>query len=154
MVVLNILHHGQRKIKTASYRPKLRQRAVLALDLLPELEREVRERQAHGQTAPGRTFREIFPQADTGKSREKAAAMAGANRKPSEATKVQPRTEDGLWLSTGDVSDDATPDAERDWERESPPSACAIGDTVGERKNSLLLTDLESVKYRVLWRNV
>ena len=49
-------------------------------------------------------------------SREQA--QAEANRKRSEATKAQPRTEDGLWRPMGVLSDDKTPDIIRDWRHE------------------------------------
>jgi len=39
---------------------------------------EARERQGHGQTAPGKTLVELFPQALEGKARDHAAELVGA----------------------------------------------------------------------------
>lgn len=80
------------------------QKAVLALDILPHLEEQARERQAHGSTAPGRSLVERIPQAilprstlppltddekvavdklkrveKEGKSRDEAASRVGVN---------------------------------------------------------------------------
>lgn len=54
------------------------QRAALAVSVLPILEEEARQRQAHGQTAPGRTLPAIVPEAfgdNSGDSRDAAASM-------------------------------------------------------------------------------
>ena len=47
-------------------------------DHLEAIERErARERQAHGQTAPGTTLKETFPEAFKGQTRDKVAAATG-----------------------------------------------------------------------------
>ena len=64
------------------------QKAAVAVGMLPLLEAEAKERQAHGQTSPGRTLREKIPQA-TGRASEKAAALVGTNpRYVSDAKKL------------------------------------------------------------------
>lgn len=57
------------------------QKAVLALDLLPHFEAEAKKRQAHGQTAPGKTLPERIPEPSvwTGEAREQAADAVGVN---------------------------------------------------------------------------
>ena len=55
------------------------QKAVIALEILPFLEKEARKRQAHGMTGPGRKHKEIFPEASTGQARNHAAALVGTN---------------------------------------------------------------------------
>lgn len=63
------------------------QRAALALDLLPKLEEEARER----QEALGRTHGTLSPETDegsTGRSDEKAAALVGVGRSTVAATKA------------------------------------------------------------------
>ena len=59
------------------------QRAMIALDILPRLEIEARERQAHGQTAPGKTLPQLIAEAspeDHREAREVAAEMTNTNR--------------------------------------------------------------------------
>lgn len=51
------------------------QKAALALDLLPHLEAQARERQAHGATAPGVTLVERIPQALTQSQQQKIDAV-------------------------------------------------------------------------------
>jgi N6-adenosine-specific RNA methylase IME4 len=55
------------------------QRATVAVDMLPMLEAEARERQAHGQTAPGKTLTEKFQQASSGMAAAQAAEIVGTN---------------------------------------------------------------------------
>ena len=57
------------------------QRGAVAVELLPHLEAEARERQAHGQTAPGATLKEKLPEAfaDSGQARDHAAKLVGTN---------------------------------------------------------------------------
>ena len=55
------------------------QRAALGVDILPALEKEARERQGTSTGGANPQLVEIFPQADTSKSRDKAAAMVGVN---------------------------------------------------------------------------
>lgn len=56
------------------------QKAMLPLEIEKQLAVEAKKRQAHEQTAPGKTLLEIFPEAsDTGEAHEKAAKMVGAN---------------------------------------------------------------------------
>jgi ParB-like chromosome segregation protein Spo0J len=56
------------------------QRAMVALGIKRELADEARKRQAHGQTAPGRTLQEIFPEAaPQGQARDEAARLAHVN---------------------------------------------------------------------------
>ena len=56
------------------------QRAVIALGVLPMLETEAKERQAHGQTAPGRSLSQIIDGAiGIGKATEQAAQLFQTN---------------------------------------------------------------------------
>ena len=55
------------------------QRAAIALDVLPLLEEEARKRQAHGQTAPGKTLPQNLAEA-SGEAREQAAILLNTNR--------------------------------------------------------------------------
>jgi N6-adenosine-specific RNA methylase IME4 len=65
------------------------QRAVIALDVLPLLEEEARERQGHGQTAPGKTLSQRIDQA-SGRAAEQAAALLNTNRQyVSDAKRLQ-----------------------------------------------------------------
>ena len=59
----------QRRHLTAS------QRATVALDLMPILEKEARARQAHGGTAPGKTLKGKIPGALSGQARDQAAKV-------------------------------------------------------------------------------
>ena len=56
------------------------QRAALATDVLPMLEVEARERQGHGQTAPGKTLSQRIDEAFDGRATEQAAALFQTNR--------------------------------------------------------------------------
>jgi N6-adenosine-specific RNA methylase IME4 len=59
------------------------QRAAIAVDILPMLEEEAKERQQlHGNTAPGRqsTLPQKFAEVNGGEAREQAAALLGTNR--------------------------------------------------------------------------
>jgi N6-adenosine-specific RNA methylase IME4 len=55
------------------------QKAFVALGLEPHLAQEAKQRQAHGQTAPGRTLTEEIPEAFKGEAREQAAKLVGVN---------------------------------------------------------------------------
>lgn len=59
------------------------QKAAIAVEMLPMLEEEARKRQAHGQTAPGRTLSEIIHQAlpivQASKAAAEAAKITGTN---------------------------------------------------------------------------
>jgi hypothetical protein len=56
------------------------QKGPIGLALEKQLAAEAKKRQAHGQTAPGKTLPERFPEAsDAGEARSKAAAMLGIN---------------------------------------------------------------------------
>lgn len=55
------------------------QRAAIWQDFLADFEADARKRQAHGQTAPGKTLVETIPQASSGKARDHAAAAADTN---------------------------------------------------------------------------
>lgn len=66
------------------------QRAAIATDIEPMLAEEARERQAHGQTAPGVTLKEIFPEASNGQARDQAAEIMGTNgRYVSDAKRIK-----------------------------------------------------------------
>jgi hypothetical protein len=56
------------------------QRAMIAVAIERELAEEARKRQAHGQTAPGRTLKEFVPEAlAPGQARDEAARLADVN---------------------------------------------------------------------------
>lgn len=70
------------------------QRAALALDLLPRLEDEARERQAFHGAAPGKPAQNT--PSDSGRSDEKAAALVGIGRSTvANAKAIQNRDETG-----------------------------------------------------------
>lgn len=70
------------------------QRAALALDLLPRLEKEARERQASHGAAPGKPAQNT--PSDPGRSDEKAAELVGVGRSTVAAAKaIQQRDETG-----------------------------------------------------------
>lgn len=100
------------------------QRAAVALDILPMLEDEARERQGHGKTAPGKTLVEIIPEALSGNSRDHAAAVVGTNgRYISDAKAIKERAPELFeQIKTGEIT---IPQAKREIVRqervESPP---------------------------------
>lgn len=60
-----------------------RERAAIALSVLPQLEAEARKRQAHGQTAPGKTLTQKIAEAsegEAGEAVERAAEMFHTNK--------------------------------------------------------------------------
>jgi hypothetical protein len=64
--------------------------------ILRTLAKAAKKRQAHGQTAPGKTLRERFPQAfDGGKARDKAAKMLSIN--PHSITDAKTIAQDAPW---------------------------------------------------------
>lgn len=56
------------------------QRAAIALDILPMLEVEAKERKAHGLTAPGKTLTQKIAEASEGESTQQAAELLGTNK--------------------------------------------------------------------------
>jgi len=56
------------------------QKAAISVEMLPMLEAEARARQAHGQTAPGRTLPQIIAEAFKGEARAQAAKITRTNR--------------------------------------------------------------------------
>lgn len=100
------------------------QRAALAVDVLPMLEEEARERQAHGQTAPGKTVPEIIPEASKGEARDHAAEMFNTNGRYVQDAKSIATAAPELFeaVKTGEMT---IPQAKREivsqQRRESPP---------------------------------
>lgn len=82
------------------------QRSALAVDLLPELEAEAKERQAHGSTAPGKALVEKVPQASQPKARDRAAELVQVNeRYVSDAKKIAAQSPELLsQMRAGEIS--------------------------------------------------
>ena len=51
----------------------------LAVSLKPMFEKQAKERQAHGQTAPGKTLKADLPEVSKGQARDQAAAAVGVS---------------------------------------------------------------------------
>ena len=56
------------------------QKATVAVEVLPWLEKEAKQRKAHGKTGPGRTLPQKIADASKGEAREQAAKSFGTNR--------------------------------------------------------------------------
>lgn len=77
-------YNGERRNLTTS------QKAAAAVEMLPMFEAEAKARQAHGQTAPGKTLVEKLPPASEGKARDQVGKIVGVSGKTvSEAKKIK-----------------------------------------------------------------